>query len=163
MRTTIDPDPAIAGHRTCKGSELQALTQQGWTLVFIAEETFRSRDVEVGGYAMQGNHNDGPPPVLERPVFVLARHRDAEIEALREQLHDARKVGQSASDAKAKAEEELKELATYKATASDLTNKLAAARRGEAEELARRRRLETDLAKVRTEVGEKEWKRITSG
>lgn len=164
------PDGSFARWKTCTARELEHLTGQGWTLMAIRSEERLTRDVyDQNGNYYSNNYRsygaDAAPVLAETLVFVVARRRDREFEALREKLAAAHA---DASDSVRKAVDADTRIGKLEGDVKRLNEALAGAQTLAAREkkaatdaLEAAHRLEVDLAKVRRELGEKEWKRIT--
>lgn len=157
--------------RTCLAHELDTLTQVGWRLREILEE-----EEQVGGLTYQTNEmhpqqgysqslqKTSPPVVLRRALFILERSRDVEIEALREAAKEA-SIEAKAADARATEVEKVAKDACV--LVETYTNEIVVVRK----ELHRvsclsaglrssNARLETDIAKLRKEIGESRFREI---
>ncbi len=159
-------DEANGSYRTCDASQLQQLTQQGWSLVHIEQEQAWVAYVPDYRTHYDSSHAKAlpPPAVITRPLFVLAIHRDRELEDARAQrAKDEVRAHKHAEDF-AVMKHGLVE--AQKATAAADAQLFAAVEQAtcsakEAERCRERvRRMEADLAAVRKEVGEREWARI---
>lgn len=156
--------------RTCTGDELEYLTQTGWELLDTRDEerqefglSYSTQETAPGGYP-QYVQKQGPPVLVKRPVFVLGFGRDEEMALLREDLRlakqnfdDAAKIRETAMKEREaavirgeKAEAQVEQLK------KDLDRKDA----NLVSTQARYRKLEADLAKLRTEIGDARWREI---
>lgn len=147
-------------------SEVGTLTANGWMLAAIKEEqAFVFPPRYQDGFGPTYEQGKAPPPqVVTRLVYIMAQSRDVEMTNLRNEKEEARRWG---TEAKAEADAAMR---VHDAAAAQRDEALAALatqqRLAEArtEELTNTRdaliRIEKDLAKVRAEVGEAEWRRI---
>lgn len=149
--------------RTCTSHELSHLTMCGWKLVEIREEEYQELGLSYSTQERNANgyteyvSKQGPPVLVKRLVYVIARHRDEIIEELRTRIagHETKEKDLEARVKKAEANENVAResvefLQRQLKSAGDAATTAAA--RFELVEKAKRK-LEEDIAKLTTEIG----------
>jgi hypothetical protein len=160
-----DRDGSWSRFKACGARELEKLTGEGWTLIFVrAEQRLISECWHSDGSRCNGSSGTA---MCEQLVFVLARRRDDELEGVRRELEQVREEEARANGAVIHADRRIAEAEIARDEALEHTKNLtidAEAAKHDAETRNRNlRRLEEDLAKVRSEIGDREWKRIVGG
>lgn len=168
-----------AAWKTCEASQLEALTTGGWQLREIVSSTQQEPGLHVtkqvpNQYGGASYVTEATPPVLvTKPIFVLARSRDAELQDLRARLdraeNDVANASHQADLARAESRR-LEALAISSAAAiDDLKKQLVAAlaatddaRAATREVSAEKRALQQEMAAIRKELGEARWREVTS-
>lgn len=147
--------------RTCNGAELEGLTANGWTLKDVKEEEHRE---DGGGYTDYSNgmsvFRSHPSFPVKQLVFILERSRDEEMNLLRETFQKTQDLAKATEGRVVEAEKKLKgmdaltvDLKASEKTVSDYSKNWL-----DSENL--RRRLETDIGKLRKEIGEARFREI---
>lgn len=145
-----------------KRHEVEERSRDGWALAMVVHSTELACERNQYGYrgAMVT-----PPLVEDVPLFVLIRGYDTELAAAREETAKWKVERDNAAKDWHDAERKLRTVEKERDDARGERDafKLAAERQ---ESRARTReeqvaKLEADLAKVRREIGDAEWKRIT--
>lgn len=156
-------------YRTCNAADLHVLTADGWTLHETREESHiepggsYSDTVVVNGFS-QSVFKVHPSLVVKKTLFVLRKTGETALSEANEIIKSYQDTIKSLTAARNLA------LKTAKESETELTrqigeNGLLITRCDErAQELKaereRSRKMETDLAKVRKEVGEARWRQI---
>jgi hypothetical protein len=142
--------PGASGFAVVRAHDVEARSRNGWVVSCVVHST----ELEAA-----------TPHVVDVPLFLMVRSRDEELETLRGQIESARAqfavVSREVAELKTARGELLAEREAIGSRLADAERELQEAGELAIRSAALRRKLEGDLAKVRREVGEKEWKRIT--
>lgn len=149
----------------------------GWVVVAVIErEQFRYPE-RPGSYSYDHDRNlsveiprydekHAHPHVVQSPAFLLGKRRDDELEELQKRAVDIAREHDHAAKRWVDIEHKLrtveKERDELRSDLETLGAQYKRALQAELDLTNKARRIEEDLAKVRREVGEKEWKRITA-
>jgi hypothetical protein len=157
-------------HRTCGEHELEQLTQQGWRLVFMYQETYvvpccdevpnASRRVQYEPQTVRVNTYRN----VVTTRFVLKKSDEEVVSGLLEQVKRLRENDAAMNEILAKSETELaevkKQLAFSQTDVKSAVDRYKAEMTRSLDEQTRANKLELDLAKVRAAIGDLKYKEI---
>ena len=170
MAITLERRFVPGTHKVVRAPEVESLTSAGWRIVRVMETAVPIRYTVKG--AEQGNQANGwintPAEVLEEigtvPVFLVAQDRDTEMATLREQLQKSQESEESAKHSAASGAAFVKKLSAdcaQEKTGHDAAMaSLAEARAQLQKSREHARKVEADIGKLRSALGELRMKEI---
>jgi hypothetical protein len=180
-------NPEESETRVIEAHELKELSKRGWTLVAviphqivqIEDEPVPFESLQVEHQKRQGNYNGGFHPgqggvlyqkravVLQVSRYLVRRPKDATFEELADEAEKARSAAAHAEWEREAQSKVLKEATEKLLAGSKTIEKLEANERTQRSRLntaeTRNQKLEQDIAKIRTAVGELRMREILEG
>lgn len=162
------PRPVGVG-ATCvvRAEDVERLSQNGWVFVMVVHSSRVDRPHGTAGGQCACRACTEATSVVDTPLFVMVRGHAGELDKARA---EARKWEEERNNAARDWREAESKLRTAEKARDDMRDErdsavvhLGIAKNASKARDAQFARIETDLARVRREVGEKEWKRITGG
>jgi len=149
--------------------EVETRSKQGWYLIDVVQSTNTETKTVMVPVAVQGSGGSGgwinkePQEILvsvARPLFVMGRKENQVVDELRKDIETQKKINQECAEKLGKLDPLTKELAGAKVELDESFKKINTIRKDWSDEQAKCRKLETDISKIRKNIGELKMKEI---